>query len=40
MEGLQVELVGGLGRSEFHGRALHRLGDPSASRKSFFCPLE
>jgi hypothetical protein len=24
---LQVELIGGLGRDELHGRALHRLGD-------------
>ena len=27
MEGLQVELLGGLGRDELHRRALHRLGD-------------
>jgi hypothetical protein len=27
MQGLQVELVGGLGRDKFHRRALHRLGD-------------
>jgi hypothetical protein len=37
---LQVELIRGLGRHELHGRSLHRLGDGSASRKSFFCPLE
>ena len=27
VQGLQVKLVGGLGRNELHGRALHRLGD-------------
>src|ERR1700756_5190129 len=27
MERLQVELVGGLGRNEFHGRTLHRFSD-------------
>jgi hypothetical protein len=27
VERLQVELVGGLGRDELHGRALHRLGN-------------
>jgi hypothetical protein len=27
VQGLQVKLVGGLGRNEFHGRALHRLGN-------------
>src|SRR6516162_8818602 len=33
MERLQVELVGGLGRNEFHGRTLHRLGDPKCCRR-------
>jgi hypothetical protein len=27
VQGLQVKLVGGLGRNELHGRALHRLGN-------------
>jgi hypothetical protein len=27
VQGLQVKLVGGLGRNELHGRALYRLGD-------------
>jgi hypothetical protein len=27
MQRLQVELIGGLGGDEFHGRTLHRLGD-------------
>jgi len=40
VERLQIELLGGLGRDELHGRALDCLGVASASRKSFFCPLE
>ena len=27
VQGLQVKLVGGLGRNELHGRALHSFGD-------------
>jgi len=37
---LQVELVGGLGRDELHGRALDSLGDGFRITKSFFCPFE
>jgi hypothetical protein len=39
MERLQVELVGGLGCDELHGRTLHRLGDCFRIAKVILLPL-
>jgi DNA repair ATPase RecN len=37
---LQVELISGLRRHELHGWSPYTSAIASASRKSFFCPLE
>jgi hypothetical protein len=37
---LKVELIGGLGRDELHGRALDSLGDGFRVSEVFFCPFE
>jgi hypothetical protein len=33
---LQVELIGGFGRDELHGRALHRLGTAVIRQRAVF----